>query len=148
MVFYFGVNEIVLIYEGMMRLYLFFLMGIVTPCVMAHMNYQVLVSFSMPQKLLEETVRDATRHHMPVILNGLYHDSMHETAVKIFELSKKIPNLSMQIDPTAFQRYSITQVPAWVANNQKTFDVVFGNITCEHALDELTRLGDSSKSAL
>lgn len=100
----------------------------------------------MPNSLFEETVRDAALHGIPVILNGLVNDSMRETAVKIFELSKKIPDLTMQIDPTAFERYGITQVPAFVADNQKTFDVVFGNVTIERAMDEVTRFGDTTKA--
>jgi conjugal transfer pilus assembly protein TrbC len=100
----------------------------------------------MPNSLFEETVRDAALHGIPVILNGLVNDSMRETAVKIFELSKKIPDLTMQIDPTAFERYGITQVPAFVADNHKTFDVVFGNVTIERAMDEVTRFGDTTKA--
>ncbi len=111
----------------------------------ARTSYQVFVSFSMPQQLFEETALDAARHEIPLILNGFYHDSMQETAIKIFELSKKIPNLSLQIDPPAFERYGIKQVPAFVAENKKTFDVVYGNITVERAMDEIARFGDTAK---
>lgn len=128
-----------------MRLLISLLMLTLTQSVIAKTDYQVFVSFSMPNQLLEETVMDAARHDVPVFLNGFYHDSMQETAIKLFELSKKVPNLSMQIDPTAFERYAIKQVPAWVADNQTTFDVVFGNITFERARDEITRFGNTSK---
>jgi conjugal transfer pilus assembly protein TrbC len=144
MVFYCGANEIVLICEATMR-NLLYLMMFLSPMGFTTAAIQVFVSFSMPNKLLEETVLDAARHNVPVILNGFYHDSMQETAVKIFELSKKAPNLSMQIDPTAFERYHIVQVPAWVAENQSTFDVVWGNVTFEKAMDELSRFGDTAQ---
>lgn len=131
-----------------MRVLTLFLIWALTQSASAKTDYQVFVSFSMPNRLLEEVVRDAAHHGIPVILNGLVNDSMRETAVKIFELSKKIPDLSMQIDPTAFERYGITQVPAFVADDQTTFDVVFGNVTIERALDEVTRFGDTAKAGL
>ena len=129
-----------------MRILTLFLICALTQSASAKTEFQVFLSFSMPNSLFEETVRDAALHGIPVILNGLVNDSMRETAVKIFELSKKIPDLTMQIDPTAFERYGITQVPAFVADNQKTFDVVFGNVTIERAMDEVTRFGDTTKA--
>lgn len=128
-----------------MRLVISFLLIMMTQMVEARTDYQVFVSFSMPQQLFEETALDAARHEIPLILNGFYRDSMQETAIKIFELSKKIPNLSLQIDPPAFERYGIKQVPAFVAENKKTFDVVYGNITVERAMDEIARFGDTAK---
>lgn len=128
-----------------MRLLTLFLIGAISQSALAKTQYQVFVSFSMPNRLLEETLRDAAHHGIPVLLNGFVNDSMRDTAVKIFELTKKVPNCSMQIDPTAFERYGITQVPAFVAVNQKSFDVVLGNITMERAMDEVRRFGDTAK---
>ncbi|OJW06858.1 MULTISPECIES: type-F conjugative transfer system pilin assembly protein TrbC [Legionella] len=128
-----------------MRLLTLFLIGAISQSALAKTQYQVFVSFSMPNRLLEETLRDAAHHGIPVLLNGFVNDSMRDTAVKIFELTKKVPNCSMQIDPTAFERYGITQVPAFVAVNQKSFDVVLGNITMERAMDEVTRFGDTAR---
>jgi len=128
-----------------MRLLTLFLIGAISQSALAKTQYQVFVSFSMPNRLLEETLRDAAHHGIPVLLNGFVTDSMRDTAVKIFELTKKVPNCSMQIDPTAFERYGITQVPAFVAVNQKSFDVVLGNITMERAMDEVTRFGDTAR---
>jgi len=128
-----------------MRLLTLFLIGAISQSALAKTQYQVFVSFSIPNRLLEETLRDAAHHGIPVLLNGFVNDSMRDTAVKIFELTKKVPNCSMQIDPTAFERYGITQVPAFVAVNQKSFDVVLGNITMERAMDEVTRFGDTAR---
>lgn len=105
----------------------------------------LLISFSMPQKLLEETIQDAANHHVPAVLNGLYQDSMRETAIKLFELAKKIPNASIQIDPTAFERFKVNQVPAWVLEGAHSFDVILGNITFEKAQYEFSRYGDVAK---
>lgn len=128
-----------------MRVVALVFMWLLAGICIASPGYRVFVSFSMPEHLLEETLLDATRHHMPVVLNGFYHDSMPETLTKIFELSKKIPDLSMQIDPTAYERYSIHQVPALVADNQQSFDVIFGNITIERGLEEIARFGETRR---
>jgi conjugal transfer pilus assembly protein TrbC len=102
----------------------------------------VFISFSMPEKLLEQTIKEATHYHAPVLLNGLYKDSMQETTIKLFELTKRVPNASIQIDPTAFENFGISQVPAVVVSNSHNFDVVIGNVTLEKALAEVNTYGD------
>ena len=101
---------------------------------------QVFVSFSMPRLLLIQTLTESTRLHIPATLNGLCHNSMPETAKKILSLSKKIPNLALQIDPIAFERYGIHQVPALVVDNGKDFDVIYGNLSLHDGLQRLASL--------
>ena len=108
----------------------------------------VFVSFSMPDNLLEETLKESARLKFPVYLNGLYHDSMRETALKVMELSEHIPNLNLQIDPTAFERFGIHQVPALVVNNSQAFDVIYGHLSIKEGLSRMAGRGDSGFSAL
>lgn len=131
-----------------MRVLTLFILGLLATSAHCTTQYRVFISFSMPKHLLEETIEDASRHGIPVMLNGFYNDSMRETAAKIFELSKKNPALSLQIDPTAFERYHINQVPALVADDGHHMDVVFGNITIERGLDEIKRFGDTARKIL
>ena len=65
---------------------------------MAAVNTYVFVSFSMPETLMIETLQECERLHIPAILNGLYQNSMPETAKQIMVLSNQIPNLSLQIE--------------------------------------------------
>ena len=109
---------------------------------MATQEISVFISFSMPENLLVHTIKDASKYNAPVILRGLYKDSMQETAAKIFELSKRVPQASFQIDPLAFDNYQITQVPAFVVKQGGSFDVVAGNMTIESVLKEVKRHGD------
>lgn len=95
---------------------------------------QVFVSFSMPAPLLKQTLMESARLEIPAILNGLYHNSMSKTAVKIMALAKEVPNLNLQIDPTAFERFGIHQVPALVVSEGNQFDVIFGNLTLQEGL--------------
>ncbi len=104
---------------------------------------QVFVSFSMPEQLLRQTLIESTRLHIPAYLNGLYHNSMKETAQKIMGLTKVVPNLNLQIDPTEFERFGITKVPALVVSNSSGFDVIYGNFSLCEDLDHIAGRGKS-----
>jgi len=108
---------------------------------------QVFVSFSMPEKLMEETLAESARLHIPVTLNGLYQDSMPKTIEKIAALTEKVPDLSFQIDPTAFERYGIHQVPALVVEQDHCFDVIYGTLTLDEGLNRIVRHGECARSA-
>ncbi|HBD7476124.1 TPA: type-F conjugative transfer system pilin assembly protein TrbC [Legionella pneumophila] len=99
----------------------------------------VFVSFSMPETLLEETLKESSRMQIPAYLNGLYHDSMQETALKMMALSEKIPNLNLNIDPTLFERFGIRQVPALVVEKEKDFDVIYGHLPLHEGLSRMGR---------
>jgi conjugal transfer pilus assembly protein TrbC len=102
----------------------------------------VFVSFSMPKDLIEAVFKDASSHEISVYLNGLIEDDMRKTLSKIFEYSQKYPNLSVQIDPFAFEKYHIDRVPALVVEQGNQFDVLYGNVRIDDALLWLNRKGD------
>ncbi len=109
---------------------------------------QVFVSFSMPAHLLEETLTESARLQIPAFLNGLVNNSMPETIKRIQNLSKTIPNLNLQIDPTAFERFGIKQVPALVIDNGREFDVLYGNLSLSDGLLKMAGHGDSGFGVL
>ena len=104
---------------------------------------QIFVSFAMPETLLKQTLKESARLRIPAILNGLHQNSMPATMKKIMELSKEIPELNLQIDPTAFERFAITQVPALVVEQDNIFDVIYGNLTLEAALMRIKESGET-----
>ena len=104
-------------------------------------SQKVLISFSMPEKLLEATLRDCERLHIPAILNGLYQDSMPATMNKIAEYAALIPELSVQIDPTLFERYQVNQVPAVIWEEKDCADIVYGNQTLDFMLKKIKNYG-------
>lgn len=104
---------------------------------------QVFVSFSMPEHLLQQTLSESARLNIPALLNGLVDNSMPKTVQRIQSLSKTVPNLNLQIDPTAFERFGIKQVPALVVDNGKTFDVIYGNLSLSDGLLRIAGHGDS-----
>jgi len=101
-----------------------------------------MLSFSMPNQLLLETLKDCARFKIPAVINGLYNDSMPQTMQKGGELSVEIPELQMQIDPTLFDKFDIKQVPAVVESQGKCFDVVYGNIPLKTALEKIAQFGE------
>lgn len=106
----------------------------------------VFVSFSMPEQLISETLEESARLHIPALLNGLIANSMPETVKKIQALSKAVPNLNLQIDPTAFERFGIKQVPALVVEHEGNFDVLYGNLTLKEGLLRIAAEGASGFS--
>lgn len=92
---------------------------------------------------MDEVLKDASNHNLSVTLNGLIDDDMRKTLSKLFEFSKKYPNLSVQIDPNAFEKYHIEKVPALVVDNGTHFDVLYGNVKIEEGLLWLKRKGDA-----
>lgn len=110
-------------------------------CVTQASSY-VFVSFSLPEKLFTEILQESETMHIPVVLNGLYHNSMPETVEKILTLSKAFPNASILIDPTLFERFSIHHVPAVVVEQGPCFDVLYGNLTLHDALKRIQDKGE------
>ncbi len=106
----------------------------------------VFVSFSMPPRLLEQVLTDASRHHIPVVLNGLVNNSMNLTIKKITALANSNPDISLQIDPLLFERFNIRQVPSMVVTKGDEFDVIRGNMTIEGLFDHIKRKGDTQLS--
>lgn len=97
----------------------------------------VFVSFSMPEQLLIETLKESARLHVPATLNGLYQNSVEQTAQKVLLLTQALPQLQLQIDPTAFERFNIQQVPALVVANGDCFDVLYGNLSLSEGLSRI-----------
>lgn len=106
----------------------------------------VFVSFSMPEQLLSETLDESARLHIPALLNGLIANSMPETVKKFHTLSKSVPELNLQIDPTAFERFGIKQVPALVVEHKGKFDVLYGNLTLKEGLLRIASEGENGFS--
>ena len=117
-------------------------LGLVSWCMQAFGAIQtsVFVSFSMPEKLLQQILEESALRHTPVYIRGLYHDSMHETAQKLMRLGSQ--NFNLNIDPDAFERFDIRQVPALVIDDGKFFDVIYGNLTIQESVVRMLGHGD------
>ncbi|HAT7809689.1 TPA: type-F conjugative transfer system pilin assembly protein TrbC [Legionella pneumophila] len=126
----------------MLRKGIFLLIGCVIMTSSFAVQLSVFVSFSMPETLFRETLKESAQRNIPAYLNGLYRDSMSETALKVMALNKRIPNLNMAIDPTLFERFGIQKVPALVVDDGKAFDVIYGHLTIQEGLARMAGRGE------
>lgn len=144
--FWCGVNEIVRFYKGshlmFKKIVLILTIWLLQSVFSFASTTVVFVSFSMPQNLMDEVFKDASNHNVSVTLNGLIDDDFRKTLSGLFEFSKKYPNLSVQIDPYAFEKYHIDKVPALVVDDGVHHDVLYGNVKIEDGLLWLKRKGD------
>lgn len=126
----------------MLRKGIFLLIGCVIMTSSFAVQLSVFVSFSMPETLLRETLKESAQLNIPAYLNGLYRDSMSETTLKVMALSKRISNLNLAIDPTLFERFGIHQVPALVVDDGKAFDVIYGHLPIKEGLARMAGRGE------
>ena len=117
----------------------------------------IFVSFSMPDMTLKRLLIQAARINASLILRGLVEGNMGKTKDKITQLMEadefghtKI-NGSFAIDPTLFQRFDITQVPAFVLTSvpvarcdntgcpSTDYVRLYGDATIEYALETMLR---------
>lgn len=105
------------------------------------------VSLGIPEEGLLPMLSDARRFGIPATLRGLLNNDFRQTAEKMFELSKKDKQAGVQIDPTLFQQYGIKAVPALVVTCGGKFDVLYGSLPVQQALEEVRQRGDCSATA-
>jgi conjugal transfer pilus assembly protein TrbC len=73
----------------------------------------VFVSFSIPQNALARLVEQASRAGATLILRGLVDGSLRETASRVHaQIGQR--RVAFQIDPQAFDRFSVTTTPTFV----------------------------------
>ena len=125
------------------KMFMITLLSLFCTCVFATPKAHVFVSFSMPERLLQETLKESVRYNIPTYLNGLHQNSMKDTIARVGALTKAVPDLNLQIDPTAFERFGILQVPALVVEKDGRFDVIYGNFTLREAINRIAHAGDT-----
>jgi conjugal transfer pilus assembly protein TrbC len=72
----------------------------------------VFVSFSNPQATLERLVDQAARANASIVLRGFVNGSFQETVLRAQRLIGN-REVAVQIDPQAFDRFSIAKTPAF-----------------------------------
>jgi type-F conjugative transfer system pilin assembly protein TrbC len=132
----------------------------------AHAPLFIFVSFSMPRASLKQWLWQAQKINAAVVIRGLVNNSFKDTATAVADLIKEHPTVAndnankagiqtasgLAIDPTLFQKFGITKVPAVViASNYgaaggvkpvQNFDIVYGDVPLDYALDKLGKCND------
>lgn len=105
----------------------------------------VFVSFSLPPESLRQWLSQASAIRSNLVIRGLLNNSFKDTAAVIKPLVEQ-QNGGFLLDPTLFQRYHITKVPAVVVTTatDNEYAVVYGNTGLRYAL---TRIAASNTTA-
>ncbi len=119
----------------------------------------IFVSSSMPQTSLVQWMQQAQRIKAALIIRGFVNNSVPDTKNWVRQLMEQNNKKGgVQINPVAFERFAIQQVPAVVATTRTLqcppgmscmtppFDVVYGNVSLTQALKILSEQGDSAKT--
>ncbi len=73
----------------------------------------VFISLSMPQATLQRLVDQASRAKASLLIRGLTKGSLRDTVAQVQSLIGQ-RKVAIQIDPQAFERYAVVQVPSFV----------------------------------
>ena len=113
----------------------------------------IFVSFSMPPATLQRLVEQAARARATLMVRGFVNGSLRETIVQMQKLIGK-HQVAFQIDPQAFDRFSIVKTPTFVlvragANGlpcgaglcmpSEAFVATSGDVSVEYALRFIER---------
>src|SRR3990167_295182 len=103
----------------------------------------VFVSLSMPQATLQRLVDQAARAQASVFIRGLAGGSLRTTVAQVQGLIGQ-RQVAVQIDPQAFDRFSIERVPSFVLVRDGTRPVSCASGTCAPPEGFLRTTGDVS----
>lgn len=105
------------------------------------------VSLGIPEEGLLPMLGDSTRLGIPATIRGWLNNDLRKTAARMFELSKKQKDIGLQIDPTLFEQYGITAVPALVVTCPGHFDVIRGSLPLKAMLEKIAEQGECASTA-
>jgi len=118
-------------------------------------QFYIFVSFSMPDLTLQRLMEQAQRISAPLVLRGLINNDMNQTRIKISQLmgadklGKATNKGGLTIDPTLYERFGISVVPAFVLTATPAptctqtdcptpdFVRLAGNVTLDYVLETM-----------
>ncbi len=117
------------------------------------------ISLGMPVASLRQILTDAAHYNIPVVIRGILQNNWTLTSQTIFNLvhpqGEPQINSGVEIDPLWFREFHVDEVPALVAVNPNvapcepddktcspSFDVVYGNISIQNALNLIAERGE------
>lgn len=103
----------------------------------------VFVSFSMPDAALERLAEQAARSGATFVLRGLVEDSLPKTVTRVQRVIGQ-RKVGFQIDPQAFDRFSITATPSFVLIKDRSVPTPCAAGTCFAAESYALAAGDVS----
>ncbi|NNS09972.1 type-F conjugative transfer system pilin assembly protein TrbC [Erwinia sp. JH02] len=105
------------------------------------------VSFSIPPEGLKPMLSDARRFGIPATIRGLIDNDFRKTASAMFDIAKEDNTLGVQIEPTLYQKYNVSAVPALVVTCPGHFDIIRGSLPLAEALKNVAERGECGATA-
>lgn len=109
---------------------------------LANTQLLIFVSQSVPANSIKELWSQSERVGGKLVFRGLVGGSFKETRSYIEELG-----IVADIDPTKFEEFEITQVPAFVLSREDMYDKMAGNISLNEFLEQSSTSGDLKQEA-
>ena len=127
----------------------------------------IFISFSMPEELIREYIKDAKKYSGTLVLRGLVNNSIKQTVQKLRQIENitsnsenQKSNLSIIIHPHLFKLYNVKQVPTIVLGEDNMgcilkyddcadsykYDKISGSITIKYALEQIKDNGELNTS--
>src|SRR5207244_428616 len=103
----------------------------------------IFVSFSMPEPTLGRLVDQAARAGGTLVLRGLVDNSLQKTVVRVQRLIGE-RMVGFQIDPQAFDRFSVSATPTFVLIKDGAVPAPCAAGTCFPATSFVSTAGDVS----
>lgn len=100
-------------------------------------NLLIFASSSIPQESLKALFVQAESKGAKLVFRGLIGNSFQKTKA-FFETT----GINGEIDPTLFEEYQISHVPAFVLREGEKYDILQGNISLEEALHLIRQKGE------
>ncbi len=105
------------------------------------------ISFSVPIESWRDLSTQLEAMGGRFVLRGFPENSFEELIFKIEELREEQIFAPIDVDPEAFERYGVNAVPALLVEEEGRFDLVFGNIRIDAALQTMAERGDAAQKA-
>lgn len=103
----------------------------------------IFVSLTIPRATLQRLVDQAARAKATIVIRGFANGSLRDTVAQVQGLIGK-QQVAIQIDPLAFDRFAISQVPSFVLVRDGTRPVACASGSCAPADSFLRSTGDVS----
>lgn len=107
-------------------------------------SFLVAMSFDLPDTLWKELTGDLEKVGGAFIIRGLPKGSFGELVKRMKRLSEIGVNARIDIDPMAFEKYSIESVPTFISVDRNAFDKLTGMVTVSYALERIASEGETT----
>lgn len=104
----------------------------------------IFISLSMPEASLKALAREAEACGARMVIRGLVNNEFAQTSQKLQGLK-----ISVDIDPPLFEDFKVKHVPTFVhcklapeGPQTQEYDLLSGNVTLQHALEQFNERGE------